>query len=330
MAGWTTLVAVILWWLRHQLDRVANLVRFGRDAGGYESVRSLLQRMSTTLPIDEVVPQLAESLGRSTHSSRAEVRIALDDGQQRSQVWPPAAPARHEPLTVQVRHLGDQIGELEVDNVQGPIDEHDRRLLSDMSGPAGLAMSTVRLTWSLRARIASLEAVNAQLRRSQERLIGARLTAREQLQAEIEDRVLPSLRSVAEAVAAMAASVDDGRAPDGADVAAQRLSVALDALRTIARGIFPPRLGEADLEVCLHGWVETIDVPTSVQVTGDAAALATDADIETCVLLLPGLRHAGGSLGRGHGHECRSGRRIGRSSPSGWPYRASSGCGRLC
>jgi signal transduction histidine kinase len=184
---------------------------------------------------------------------------------------------------VQVRHLGDRIGELEVDNVQGPIDDHDRRLLSDLSGPAGLAMSTVRLTWSLRARIASLEAVNAQLRRSQERLIGARLTAREQLQAEIEDRVLPYLRAVAEAVAGMAASVDDARAPDGAAVAAQRLSVALDALRTIARGIFPPRLGEADLEVCLHGWVETIDVPTSLQVTGDTAALATHADTETCV-----------------------------------------------
>ena len=283
VAGWTTLVALVLWWLRHQIDRVANLVRFGRDAGGYETVRSLLQRMSTTLPIDDVVPQLAESLGRSTHSSRAEVRIALDDGEQRSQVWPPAAPARHEPLTVQVRHLGDQIGELEVDNTEGPIDEHDRRLLSDISGPAGLAMSTVRLTWSLRARIASLEAVNAQLQRSQERLIGARLTAREQLRAEIEDGVLPAVRAVADAVSAMSGAIDEGQAPVGAGVAAEQLSLALDALRSIARGIFPPRLGEADLEVCLHGWVETIDVPTAVHVTGDASALTAMADIETCV-----------------------------------------------
>src|ERR1700712_5708887 len=282
VAGWTTLVAAVLWLLRHQLDRVANVLRFGRDAGGYESVRSLLQRMSTTLPIDEVVPQLAESLGRSAHSSRAEVRIALDDGEQRSQVWPPAAPAGQMPLTVQIRHLGHQIGELEVET-QGPIDDHDRRLLSDISGPAGLAMSTVRLTWSLRARIEALEVINAQLRRSQERLIGARLAAREQLRAEIEDRVLPHLREVTGAVADMGEAMDDGRPPDGAETAAERLSAGLDALRSIARGIFPPRLGEADLEVCLHGFVESIEVPTAVRVGGDTSVLAALSDIETCV-----------------------------------------------
>ncbi len=278
LGGWTTLVATLLWSVRRQLDRLADRLVFGTGADGYDSMRQLLQRMSTTLEVDDVMPQLAESLGRRMHSSRTEVRVALDDGERWSQVWPPAAEVSGQPLTVEIRHLGDAVGELELDAVDA-----QRRLLDEISGQAGLAMSTVRLTWSLRRRVAQLEVLNDELRSSQARLVGARLAAGRRLQAEVDDRVMPHLKAVGTTIADARTAIEQGRPIEGLDRAARRLSQALDTLRSIARGIFPPRLSEAGLQVCLEAWRDSVGIPIAVAVTGDIAPLRAAPDIETCL-----------------------------------------------
>ena len=76
--------------------------------------------MATTLPVDEVVPALAETAGRTVHSPRAEVRLNMSDGDAWSQVWPPRAAADESPGTpetieVEVRHGGTEVGEIQVD-----------------------------------------------------------------------------------------------------------------------------------------------------------------------------------------------------------------------
>ena len=111
----TAVVATLFWLIREPLDRLVDRVLLGERAGGYEAGRLLLQRMSSTLPVDEIVPALAETAGRTMHSTRAEVRLLLSDGDPWSQVWPARAVADGSPVRVGVRHAGTAVGEIEVD-----------------------------------------------------------------------------------------------------------------------------------------------------------------------------------------------------------------------
>ncbi len=168
----------------------------GDRAGGYLAVRTLLQRMATTLPVDEVVPALAETAGRTVHSPRAEVRLNMSDGDAWSQVWPPRAmadesPGTPETIEVEVRHAGTEVGEIQVDVTEPAESDRDRRLLDDLARPAGLALSTVRLTLELRRRAAELEGLTAALEQSNRRIRLARESALDRIDAEMRDRVMP-------------------------------------------------------------------------------------------------------------------------------------------
>ncbi len=275
----TALVAVLLWLARARIDQLADRLAFGSAGRGYQAVRGLLARMATSLPVDEVVPRLAEAAGRTAHSPRAEVRLWLDDGQRWSQVWPAPAPPSPAQLTVSVQHRGEQVGEIEVDASGDSVSPFDRRLLDQLAAPAGLALSTVRLTYALRARSDELERVTAALHASRARLLDAQRVEQRRLQAEVDDQVMPHLDAAARAVAAGAAAADRYEPPrlDAAGIAAGR---ALDALRLIARGVFPPRLADAGLADSVQSWQQRRGVAVRVAATGDQGLLHSRPDLE--------------------------------------------------
>lgn len=76
----SAVLAAVLWMTRKPLQDLVDRLVLGDRADGYAQVRVLLQRMATTLPVDEVVPALAGTAGRTVHSSRAEVRLNMSDG----------------------------------------------------------------------------------------------------------------------------------------------------------------------------------------------------------------------------------------------------------
>lgn len=273
----TALVATVLWALRKRLARFAERQTFGPDARGYREVSGLLARMAATLPIDDVIPNLAQTLAERAHSVRTEVRLNLEDGGQWAEVWPAlAAPARAQ-LTVQVTHLGEEVGQIDIEQQQSGPGDYDRRLLDSIAGPAGLALSAVRLTLALRRRAAALEALNDAIFSSQQRLIDARAGEWRRFRAEIDHRVLPHL----DRASAMVTQAQNTTEP-AVDLraAAFELSGALDVLRTIARGVFPPRLADAGLEVSLESWR---DGAARVELLGDAGAIHDDPELEACV-----------------------------------------------
>ena len=85
------------------------------------------------------------------------------------------------------------MGEIDVDLRDADLSGRDRRLLDDLVGPAGLALSTVRLTVELRRRAAELEQVTAALAVSTERIADARRVQIERMRGDIRQRVLPHL-----------------------------------------------------------------------------------------------------------------------------------------
>jgi len=237
--------------------------------------------MSDTLPVGEVVPRLAEAAGRTAHSDRAEVRVWLPGGEKWSQVWPSPIRPRTDSLTIGVRHGGDVLGEIEVAMNRAEQSAFDRRLLEELAGPAGVALSTVRLTYELAQRAADLERLTLALQQSRQRLVDARRDEQQRLQHEVADRVIRHMRSASDAVARVRARAASTSSLELSS-AETELGTALDRLRVLSRGIYPPTLSESGLAVALAGWPVSTGVPAAIQVDG-ADRLRDRPELEACI-----------------------------------------------
>jgi hypothetical protein len=146
--------------------------------------------------------------------------------------------------------------------------------LQDLLGPAGLALSTVRLTYALRARLAELDALDAELRASRDRLLTARAVEQRRMQAEVARQVLPALDD-ASALLLRATRHELSAAADD-------VTRALEAIRVIGRGIYPPRLAEAGLATPVRGWASQVGVAVRVRVD-DTESMLRRTDVEAGV-----------------------------------------------
>jgi len=259
---------------------MVNWLVFGERADAYELVASFLRRMATGLSVEEVLPRLAETAARTVGSQRGEVRLWLADGSSWRQAWPLDADPETDGITVAVRHGGADVGEIEVGFDHRALPSGDRRLLDELAGPAGLALTNVRLTYDLRDRALQIEAINDQLRASRQRIIEARLTEQQRIQAELDQRVRPHLVAAGRVLR----PGEEKDADDEAIAAARRQTAeALEVLRDLARGIFPPRLADAGLVIALQGWADRAKTPLELRTTGDLDRLHAVPEVEAAV-----------------------------------------------
>lgn len=294
----TVVVALTLWLLQRRIEAVTARLLLGERADGYQVMQALTRQLAAVLPVDEVAPRVAETAVRTTGRARAEVRLWLADGQQWTRSWPPAPVSGEAPIgpvdAVGVQHSGLAVGEIVVGELahgklaggesltghQGADDGHrsdlsprNRKLLDELARPAGAALSTVRLTVELRNRKADLERTTAALRASRERLLGARALEQRRMRAEVASLVRPHL------AAALAATAD----PGSLDTAATAAGLALDELRSIARGIYPPTLSDVGLAGSLQSWLGRTDLDAVLEVPADLPVLHARPELEACL-----------------------------------------------
>ena len=272
------------------LTRVAERAVLRDRADGYQAGHALLRRMSTALPVEDVLPSLAETTGRTLQVDRSEVRVLLDGGQTLSQVWPERAGAQGAPVVVQVRHDGDTVGEIEADVTRTAGGRREAALLRQLAGPAGLAMSTVRLTAELQRRAASLTRLNDQIAVSNRRIGQARQHESDAITAEIRARVDPCLDAAADLIESALLTPAD--APVLIDQAREQVAQGLAELRNLARRIYPPRLADGGLAAALEGWQLRAGVGVDLAIEDDSR-LRADPAVESCVyfLLVAALEH---------------------------------------
>ena len=278
------------------LSRLAERIVLGERADGYQAGRSLLRRMSTALPVEDVLPSLAEITGRTLQVERSEVRVRLDGGRTLSQVWPDRAGPHGAPVVVEVRHDGDTVGEIEADVSRPAGTNRETALLRQLAGPAGLAMSTVRLTVELQRRAAALQRLNAEIAASNERIGRVREQEAETITAEIRGAVDPCLDSADELIGrALRAPAGDPAGPELIDRARDQVGQGLDELRELARRIYPPRLGDGGLAAALEGWQLRSRVGLDLTVDDDPR-LRSDPAVESCLyfLIVAALAHRTG------------------------------------
>jgi signal transduction histidine kinase len=295
----TAVVALLFGPVRERVRRFANRLVYGKRATPYEVMAGFAHRVSGSVSIEDVLPEMAEVAARGVGARAARVRVALPDSAERSRTWPEDAGADDGfDRSLEVVYQGEAIGAIDIAMPPGePLRPGEERLLADLAAQAGLALHNVRLTEELTVRAAELAVQADGLRVSRERLVTARDAQRRGLERDIREgpeRQLREIRAELDAV-----GVEGPRAADRLDALTDRANATLEGLRDLARGIFPPLLADKGVVAALEAHIRKVGANAEVRATPAFTGQRFDADVEACLYfcclqaIQNVMRHAG-------------------------------------
>jgi signal transduction histidine kinase len=238
--------------------RFADRVVYGERATPYEVLADFGKQLAGTYAADDVVPRIARILHDGVGASRARVLLRVGDAFREVAAWPPDAdPDGTDDLYVEVSDRGDVLGALAVTMpANDPVDEGKTKLVADLAAQAGLVLRNVRLLEELKA--------------SQRRIVAAQDHERRRLERNIHDGAQQQL--VALAVKARLASSlvdrDGAKAREMLDQIGVETQDALENLRDLARGIYPPLLADKGLVAALEAQARKAMLPVTIAPDG--------------------------------------------------------------
>jgi signal transduction histidine kinase/plastocyanin len=264
----TAIVALAFEPLRRRLEGLANVLVYGRRTSPYEALAEFSRGLARSLTVEEVLPKMAQAGARGVGGERSKVQVFLPGGSVRAATWPEGAPNGPYDRTITVYHEGRPVGDLWVAKPPGEALSRDEdKLLADFASQAGPALRNVQLTAELQARLDEISAQAAELRASRQRLVAAQDAAARRLERNLHDGAQQQL--VAIAVTARLARVIAVRDPVRADELLANLQTAanqaLDTIRDLARGIYPPLLADEGLVVALQAHVQKVAVNARIE-----------------------------------------------------------------
>jgi signal transduction histidine kinase len=290
--------------VRARLERFAGrLLPAEREAPG-EMLRALGTRLSRALSLDEVLLELVESVRSGLRLETAEVWTGSGGLLERSMsdpdrgwaslslapaeeavvarggvsgpawlaVWLPALLAgRGEgPLRVApIANAGELLGLIVVERPPGaePFGERDERVLAELARQVGFALRNVRLDSQLHASLDELKRQAEQLRASRARVVSAADSERRRIERDLHDgaqqqlvALIANLRLARELAASDPAQATVLLEQLGAD-----LKAALQDLRELAHGIYPPLLAGRGLSEALSAVAARSPIPTRLE-----------------------------------------------------------------
>lgn len=282
----TATVALAFEPARERLQRFGNRLVYGKRATPYEVMSSFGHRMAAVPSIDDVLPDMAETAARGVGGTGARVTLLLADGGARSVAWPAGGSVDDPTFALPVAYAGSTIGEISVAKpANEPLRPAERRLLEDLAGHAGLALHNVRLASDLEAKAEELAAQTYEIERSRERLVTARDAQRRRLERELRDGIGIELGAIRDEVGGDAERVsgDPDAVQRSLDDLGARAKVALDELRDVARGIFPPLLIDKGLAAALESHVRKARIGAALEIDPRVAAARFDPAAENAV-----------------------------------------------
>jgi two-component system, NarL family, sensor kinase len=252
-------VALLVAPLRVRLQRGVDRLLYGARADPYASIAALARRLSTSLSPDEVLPAVARTITEELRLPYAAFRLTDVDGDTAVAEY---GTERGDLIALPVDYLGTPVGTLLV-STPGPgvaLRPAERRLLTDLARQAGSAAHGV--------------AALTELRRSRQRLVGARERERRSLRRELHDDLGAMLTGVAHGIDAAT-----NRLPAGSATTEQLrrvravVSDAVDDLRRIIDGLRPPALDEVGLVAAVRDRVLRLADEDGPVITVDAQPL---------------------------------------------------------
>lgn len=263
-------LGIAFWPATRLARRLADRIVYGGRATPYEVLSDFSQRVGGSFATEDVLLRMATILGDAVGAREATVWLrvgkelrpvgfASTNGGRPGAVTlaGDALPALPAEAAVEVRDQGELLGALSVTApANDPITPSKERLIHDLAGQAGLVLRNVRLIEELRA--------------SRQRLVAAQDDERRRLERNIHDGAQQQL--VALSVKLKLLEQLAGRDPEKtAHMAAQLqtdTTVALEDLRDLARGIYPPLLADQGLAAALAAQARKSTVPVEVRADG--------------------------------------------------------------
>jgi signal transduction histidine kinase len=250
--------------------RIADRVVYGRRATPYEVLTEFSERVGESYATEDVLGRMAQILGQATGAGSARVWLRLGPELRPAASWPTdaepvaaafvaseALPTIEGETVVEVRDRGELLGALSVAMPPSdPMNPSKERLVRDLASQAGLVLRNVRLVEELRG--------------SQRRLVRAQDQERRRLERNIHDGAQQQLvaLSVKTRLARDLTARDPARAAEMLTQIDTEIQSAVDDLRDLARGIYPPLLIDEGLGAALDAQARRSPVPTTVRADG--------------------------------------------------------------
>lgn len=272
----TAVIALAFQPLRQRAQRLANRLVYGKRATPYEALSQFSEHLSETYSHEDILDRMARILAQGTGAERAEVWVRAGH----RLVLASSSPKAAEPLTplamqngalpemprdtvVPVSHAGELLGALAVDKKRGEaINTVEQKLINDLAGQAGLVLKNVGLNQELLARLEDLRA-------SRQRLVTAQDEERRRLERDLHDGAQQHLVALKIKLGlAEAAAQPETKVRALIAQLKQDADDALDTMRELARGIYPPLLASDGLEAALRAQIRRITVPVDLQLDG--------------------------------------------------------------
>ena len=274
------IVAIAFQPVRRRVQRVANHFVYGQRATPYEVLSGFSEHLAGMYGEHDLLGRMAQVLAEGTGATRAGVWLRVGPELREAASWPendPAAPSLRlqgkelpsipgATRAAAVVHQGDLLGALSLTKPPSdPLTPTEERLMSDLAGQAGLVLRNVRLIEDLRA--------------SRTRLVKAQDEERRRIERNIHDGAQQQLVALAvklNLVRTLAAK-DAGAADSMLQQLQTEAKDALEDLRDLARGIYPPLLADQGLRAALEAQARRAPVPTTVQ-SNEIGRYAPDAE----------------------------------------------------
>jgi signal transduction histidine kinase len=269
----TAVIALAFQPLRQRAQQLANRLVYGKRATPYEALSQFSEHLSETYSHEDILDRMARILAQGTGAERAEVWVRAGH----RLVLASSSPKGAEPLTplvmqngalpnlqrdtvVPVSHAGELLGALAVDKKRGEsMNSVEHKLVTDLAGQAGLVLKNVGLNQELLARLDDLRA-------SRQRLVSAQDEERRRLERDLHDGAQQHLVAL-KIKLGLAEAVAEPETKVRALITQlkQDADAALDTMRELARGIYPPLLASDGLEAALRAQIRRITVPVDLQ-----------------------------------------------------------------
>ena len=296
--GTTALVAAAFEPVRARVQHWANVAIYGRRATPYEVLAAIAADMGSAGGGDGQLEGMAALLADGTGAEHATVWVNVDDGLRATACWPSHDPAEHPALVVAggdlelpsgaahiepVRHDGELLGALSLDRRrEDPVTPREQRLVAELAGQASLVLGNARLRARLRARL-------EELRASRQRLVATQDEARRRLERDLHDGAQQQLVALKVKLGMARTIAEKEGAGEAVTRRLEQLSAtadrAVDSLRSLARGIYPPLLEAEGLERAITAQASSAPIDVVVRADGVGRySRQVEATIYFCVL----------------------------------------------
>ena len=276
---------------RRRLALYANRIVYGEREAPDAVLRAFGSRLSRAVPMDELLLQVAESLRKTLALTSAEVwtgsrgllrrTVSVPDapvvtltltpdeeavvaragvtGTAWLGVWAPGVVAGRESCVVRVApttHSGSVLGLIVAVRAEGAdqFTADDDTMLAELARQVGLALHNVELDSALQRSLEELRQQAGELQESRARIVAASDAARRQIERNLHDGAQQHLVALAVNVrlARKLAETDPEASLEILDELGSGLQNAVQELRALAHGIYPPLLADRGIEEALR------------------------------------------------------------------------------